>query len=233
HGNQRDTAAGSRARGLPKTLRRTKNAGAHAVHAQDGQTFEKLGGMHTVERGTGEPLIFVPGLQGRWEYMRPAVEALSQSHRVITFPLCDEPAACVPFDLDHRGFDGYAAHIEAVLNNLEIDRAALCGVSFGGLIALHFAATMPDRAAALILASTPRPQFHLKKRHRLYARVPWLFGPVFAAESPSRLRAEVNAALPDERDRRQFVAQEMMTFREAPLSAIRMARRALLIEAYD
>jgi 3-oxoadipate enol-lactonase len=189
--------------------------------------------MVTIERGTGEPVVFIPGLQGRWEYLRPAVEALSQSHRVITFPLCDEPSAGAPFELDHSGFDGYAAHIEAVLNSLKIDRAAICGVSFGGLIALRFAATMAARTSALVLASTPGPRFHLRKRHRVYASVPWLFGPLFAAESPSRLRAEVNAALPDERERRQFITQELRTFREAPLSASRMARRALLIEAYD
>jgi 3-oxoadipate enol-lactonase len=165
--------------------------------------------------------------------MRRAVEALSQSHRVITFPLCDEPSACVPFDLDHRGLDGYVAHIEAILDTLEIDRAAICGVSFGGLIALRFAALVRERTSALILASTPGPGFHLKRRHRLYARVPWIFGPFFAAESPSRLRAEMSAALPDERERRRFVNDLVKTFRDAPVSAVRMARRALLIESYD
>lgn len=189
--------------------------------------------MLTIDRGTGEPLILIPGLQGRWEYMRPAVNALSRSLRVITFSLCDEPSSCAPFDLDHRGLDGYVAHIEAILNNLKIERAAVCGVSFGGLIALRFAATMRERTSALILASTPGPQFHLKKRHRLYARMPWLFGPLFAAESPSRLRAEMSAAIPDERERRRFINDAVKTFREAPLNAPRMARRALLIESYD
>jgi pimeloyl-ACP methyl ester carboxylesterase len=189
--------------------------------------------MLTIDRGTGEPLILIPGLQGRWEYMRRAVEALSKSHRVITFSLCDEPSACAPIDLDHRGLDGYVAHIEAILNTLKVDRAAICGVSFGGLIALRFAATMMERTSALILASTPGPRFHLKTRHKLYAHVPWLFGPLFAAESPSRLRAEMSAALPDERERRRFINDAVKTFREAPLSAPRMARRALLIESYD
>src|SRR5262249_9366536 len=73
----------------------------------------------------------------------------------------------------------------------------------------------------------------LRKRHRVYATVPWLFGPLFAAESPSRLRAEVTTALPDERERREFILQEMMTFKEAPLSASHMAKRALLIAPYD
>ena len=82
----------------------------------------------------------------------------------------------------------YVAHIVSVLDAASIERAAVCGISFGGLIALRVAATMPARVSALVLASTPGPQFHLKKRHRLYARMPWLFGPLFAAESPSRLR---------------------------------------------
>src|SRR5438045_3888751 len=153
--------------------------------------------MFTVERGSGVPLIFIPGLQGRWEYMQPAIDALSQSHRVITFPLCDEPSARAPFQRE-RGFDAYVAHVESVLDEAKIARAAICGISFGGLIALRAAATIPERVTALVLASTPGPQFHLKRRHRLYARLPWLFGPLFAAESPSRLRAEMRAALPDE-----------------------------------
>src|SRR5262245_16135929 len=164
--------------------------------------------------------------------MRPAIDALAQTERVITFPLCDEPAAQQPFHPEH-GFDGYVAHVEAILDELKIERAAICGISFGGLIALRFAASLPARASALVLASTPGPLFHLKKRHRLYARVPWLFGPVFAAESPSRLGAEVKAALPSEIERRAFMRRQMLTFRAAPLSASRMGKRALLIESYD
>jgi pimeloyl-ACP methyl ester carboxylesterase len=188
--------------------------------------------MLTIERGSGEPLIFIPGLHGRWEYMQPAVDALSQSCRVITFPLCDEPTARAPF---HRedGFDSYVAQVAAVLDARKIERAPICGISFGGLIALRFAATMSERASALVLASTPGPRFHLKTRHRLYARVPWLFGPLFAAESPSRLRAEVKAALPDEAERHRFMRKQLQTFRHAPLSVSRMAARALLIESYD
>jgi pimeloyl-ACP methyl ester carboxylesterase len=188
--------------------------------------------MLTIERGTGEPLILIPGLQGRWEYMRPAVEALALSQRVITFPLCDEPTARALCERD-RGIDAYVAHIEAILDAGNIARAAICGISFGGLIALRFAATRPARTSALVLVSTPGPQFHLKRRHRLYARAPWLFGALFAAESPVRLKAEVKAALPDQTVRRQFMRRQIQTFREAPLSVSRMARRALLIESYD
>ena len=36
--------------------------------------------------------MLIPGIQGRWEYIGPAVDALASSFRVITFALCDEPA---------------------------------------------------------------------------------------------------------------------------------------------
>ena len=68
--------------------------------------------------------------------MTPAVDALSQSHRVITFPLCDEPSARAPFHRE-RGIDAYVSHIVSVLDAATIERAAICGISFGGLIALR------------------------------------------------------------------------------------------------
>jgi len=177
-------------------------------------------------------LVVIPGLQGRWEYIRPTVEALAESYRVITFPLCDEKTADAPFRRG-AGLDPYAAQVAAVLDEKNIDRAAVCGISFGGLIALRFAAVAPTRVSALVLASTPGPRFHLKARHRLYARLPWLFGPLFAAESPSRLRTEIRVALPDEDVRRSFMRRQLRTLRQAPVSVSRMAGRALAIEAYD
>ena len=51
-----------------------------------------------VEKGTGDPLVLIPGLQGRWEYVQPAVDALSKMFHVITFSLADEPAAGFAFE---------------------------------------------------------------------------------------------------------------------------------------
>jgi 3-oxoadipate enol-lactonase len=188
--------------------------------------------MEIIERGAGDPLVVVPGIQGRWEYVGAAVEALAISARVITFPLCDEPAARAPFD-PSRGIDTYADQIDAVLDERGIRRAAICGVSFGGLIALRFAARRPERVSALIMVSTPGPAWHLRRRHELYARLPWLFGPLFAVESPWRLRREILTAFPDKTERRRFVRQQLRTLLHAPLSVSRMAVRARLISAHD
>jgi 3-oxoadipate enol-lactonase len=173
--------------------------------------------MQIIDRGSGPPLVLVPGLQGRWEYMRPAVEALSASFRVLTF------------SLDGAQLDALVRQVTAALDETQIDRATICGVSFGGLVALRFAAHHPSRCSALVLASTPRPALQLRRRHRIYLRAPWIFGPVFLVESPWRLRPEVRVAIPDRRARRAFSLAALRTLVSAPLSLSSMASRAKLI----
>ena len=177
--------------------------------------------MQIVDRGSGPPLVLIPGLQGRWEYLRPAVDALSSCFRVLTF------------SLDADDLDGYVEQVASVLTDKGIDRAAICGVSFGGLIAVGFAAQHPARCSALVLASTPQPALRLRRRHQMYLRAPWIFGPVFLAESPLRLRPEICAAIPDPRARRRFAMLGLRTLFSAPVSLSRMAARARLVAGID
>ena len=37
-----------------------------------------------IDRGAGTPLVLIPGIQGRWEWMAPAVDALAARTRVLT-----------------------------------------------------------------------------------------------------------------------------------------------------
>src|SRR5437867_13235578 len=110
------------------------------------------------------PLVLVPGIQGRWEYVRRTVDALSEHFEVVTFSLQGDT------------IDDYAAQVRRALDNRQIERAVVCGVSFGGIVALRFAATCRDRTIALVLASTPAPGWLLQGRHQMYARRPWVFG---------------------------------------------------------
>ena len=43
--------------------------------------------MNIVDLGSGVPVVMVPGIQGRWEWMKPAVDALAERCRVVTFSL--------------------------------------------------------------------------------------------------------------------------------------------------
>jgi 3-oxoadipate enol-lactonase len=186
-----------------------------------------------ITRGTGQPLVLIPALQGRWEYMEPAVNALADaSFRVLTFSLSGEPQSDAVFERE-RGLDNFVSQTLRALDAGQIERAVLCGVSFGGVVAVRFAARHPDRTSALVLASTPGPMFHLKRRHVLYSRAPWLFGPLFVAETPRRLRREIAAALPGLRERGRFIRSQLRTIVRAPISLARMGERARLISALD
>jgi pimeloyl-ACP methyl ester carboxylesterase len=188
--------------------------------------------MQFFEQGQGAPLVFIPGMQGRWEYARRTVDALATDFRVLSFSLGDEPAADFPFEPE-RGFDSYADQVAAVLDAARVQRAVICGISFGGLVALRFAALHPERVEALVLASTPGPGWRLLARHDFYARWPKVFGPVFMFEIPFRARPELTAALPERAARRAFTRAILRTVVVAPISPTRMAWRARLIASYD
>lgn len=148
--------------------------------------------MKIVDRGGGTPVVVIPGIQGRWEWMKPAIDALAQRCRVITFSLADEPSCGGAFD-EARGFWCYLEQVRAALDQARVARAAICGVSYGGLIAAAFAARYPDRASSLILVSALPPSWRPDRRVRVYVRAPRLLTPVFLLAS-LRLYREMAAA---------------------------------------
>ena len=199
--------------------------------------------------------MLIPGLQGRWEYLRPAVDALSAFFRVLTFSLDDVRAdsrvgpctdhvateTAVSRRIDNmgaeppvrHGLDPYADAVAALMAAARVEHATICGVSFGGLIAVRFAARYPALCDALILASTPQPRLRLRPRHEMYLRAPWIFGPIFLAETPFRLNPEICAAIPDAKARRRFSLRSLRTAIAAPVSLSRMAARARMIATED
>src|SRR2546426_11939863 len=101
-----------------------------------------------VEFGTGPPLVLIPGVQGRWEYLQPTIDALARSFRVLTFSLAGERRSGTAFE-PALGIDNYTRQVVATLDRAGAEDAAICGISFGGLLALHFAATHPTRTGGL------------------------------------------------------------------------------------
>lgn len=177
-----------------------------------------------VDRGTGTPIVLIPGLQGRWEWMRPAVDALSKHHRVITFSLCDEKTSPFPCD-PARGFDNFVAQVDAALERAHIERAVIAGVSFGGLIASEYAARHPERVSALVLASALHSSWQPDERQRRYLNAPTLMSPLFVVTAPQRMRSEMAAALPTVAARLRFALTHSARVVMAPTTPSRMARR--------
>ncbi len=177
-----------------------------------------------IDHGTGTPIVLIPGLQGRWDWMRPTVDALAKHYRVITFSLCDErtsPFPCEPA----KAFDNYIEQVELALDRAGVDRAIIAGVSYGGLIASEFAARRPRRVAALVLASALHKTWRPDRRQQRFLRAPRLMSPLFVATAPGRMNPEVAAAIPGIGDRLRFKARQGARVALALASPWKMARR--------
>jgi pimeloyl-ACP methyl ester carboxylesterase len=187
--------------------------------------------MRLVDRGGGTPVVVIPGIQGRWEWMEPTIDALARRCRVLTYSLADEPTCRGRFDVA-RGFDCYVEQVREALDTAGLPRAAICGVSYGGVIGAAFAARYPDRVSSLILASALPPSWRPDARVKFYLRAPRLLAPLFMVAS-LRMYPEIAAAyggyargaVPGTRQ-----AWRVLTHMFSPS---RMARRVRLLEAAE
>ena len=168
--------------------------------------------------------MLVPGIQGRWEWMRPAVEAMAARARVLSYSLCGDRGSGCRLDAP-RGFENYMSQLDSVLEQPGLQTAALCGVSYGGLIAVHYAARHPEKVSALVLASAPGPAWRPERRLMKYLRAPRLLVPLFVVRSLRVVAREVAAALPDRRERWAWRRRYYGYVLRARASPARMAQR--------
>jgi pimeloyl-ACP methyl ester carboxylesterase len=101
------------------------------------------------EWGEGPPLVLVPGLAGGFELLGPLAQLLARHFRVISYQLRGED-------------DSFALRRAFTLGDLVQDLAefidwhclespTVFGVSFGGVLALEFAARYPHRLGHLVV----------------------------------------------------------------------------------
>jgi len=103
--------------------------------------------------GEGPPVVLLHGGTGDPEsYWSAQIQALSERFRVILtqYPgYGDEAGGDTPFSIP-----ACAAHVRGLLDELDIERASLVGLSLGGAVSLQLALDHPDRVRRLVLADT-------------------------------------------------------------------------------
>jgi pimeloyl-ACP methyl ester carboxylesterase len=184
-----------------------------------------------IDIGHGAPIVLVPGIQGRWEWMEPTVTALARHYRVVAYSLADEATSGFAWRAED-GFENYVRQLAEVLDRANLAAATLIGVSYGGMIAAEFAARFPERVTRLVMASALPPDWMPDARARFYLRAPRLLSPVFVATSPLRLQPEMRAAFPALGARLRFMASHGLRMARAPMSPVRMARRVRWVEQH-
>lgn len=108
---------------------------------------------NVIEAGSGSPVLLLHG-------SGPGVSAYANWR--LTMPALAETRRAIAFDQPGFGFterppgakytvDGWTKHVLGVLDAMDLDEVDLVGNSFGGAIALRFAATHPERVRRLVL----------------------------------------------------------------------------------
>jgi pimeloyl-ACP methyl ester carboxylesterase len=185
-----------------------------------------------MDEGTGPPVIVIPGIQGRWEWMVPALRELRRTCRAISYSLCGDTGSGLERD-PALGFENYLRQLDLVYERTGVSRAALCGVSYGGFIAFRYAATRPERVSALVLVSAPAPDWQPSPRQQRFLASPRLRAPLFMVSAPARLWAEVRSAIPSWGARVYFAITYGARVLSAPLVPSSAAARIADQQAVD
>jgi len=185
--------------------------------------------MAYTDRGSGPEIILLHGYPFDRSMWREQIDFLnSHGFRVLAPDLrgfgesVAPTSICVSSDTDYRPesvplspMEDMARDVSALMDELKIDQAAICGLSMGGYVAFEFVHLFPTRARALILAGTRAPadneqerQARLQQVEQMLAKgmggvaeasLPRLLAPRTLAEKPevvTRLREMILRADP-------------------------------------
>jgi len=102
--------------------------------------------------GDATPIVFLHGVGSDKSVWRPQLEHFGAERRAVAFDYPgygdSDPAP------DGTSRDDYAEAIHSALHALGIERAHVCGLSLGGVVAIALCHAVPNHCASLILADS-------------------------------------------------------------------------------
>lgn len=107
--------------------------------------FEEAGG------GNATPIVFLHGVGSDKSVWRPQLAHFGQTRRAVAF---DYPGYGESDLIEGATRDDFARAVLAGMEALGIDRAHICGLSLGGVIAIAMHQAAPGRCASLVLADS-------------------------------------------------------------------------------
>ena len=119
--------------------------------------------LYCTEEGEGFPLIVHHGGPGLDQtVIAPHLKPLAQQLSVISFDHRGSGRSAHPRGSDPYHIDHFVEDIAALAKALDLERFALLGHSFGGIVGLHFALAHPDLLTQLIMVCAPTSHHYVE-----------------------------------------------------------------------
>ncbi len=107
--------------------------------------------------GEGPLVIFVHSIFGPWFDFRHQLVAMSERYRVVSMSTRGTDKSDKPEGVEHYATARISDDINAIIDQLGVERATLVGQDSGGLHAWHFAMTHPEKTERLISLGSIHP----------------------------------------------------------------------------
>lgn len=156
----------------------TRSQGLVSVATKARQGYAPAAGVELYYRdvGEGQPIVVAHGGPDfDHTYLLPDLDRLASGYRLVYYDQRGRGRSRGKPDLDHLSIEQYVEDLEALRRHLGLERIAVLGHSWGGLVALHYALRAPERTSHLVLMNSS-PASHadllLLRDERLRRRAP-------------------------------------------------------------
>jgi pimeloyl-ACP methyl ester carboxylesterase len=110
-------------------------------------------GHQVHDAGDGlQTLIFIHGFPFNYTSWQPQIDHFKDSYRVIAYDIRGFGSSSI--NTEAQSIQLMADDLVAIMDELKIEKAAVCGLSMGGYIALNAISRYADRFSGLILCDT-------------------------------------------------------------------------------
>lgn len=111
--------------------------------------------LYTEIRGTGDPVVFIAGLQGSTKYWGTAFDGLGSEHRLIFVDALGFGRSPWPREIDYTLDDQVAWLRRTLVARGATQNVTFVAHSFGTIIAAAYAARFPEDVLKVVLLGTP------------------------------------------------------------------------------
>jgi pimeloyl-ACP methyl ester carboxylesterase len=110
--------------------------------------------LYYVDEGSGKTLVFIHGLGATHHMFEPQIESFKESYRIICPDTRGNGQSGRLTEPIQTILDRQCDDIAALLDDLKIEKAIFCGVSYGGVFMFHFALRHPKRMAGMVIVDS-------------------------------------------------------------------------------